>query len=266
MSEAASTPGPKPGGGFYQPQGRPDGDEVDFAPVQGRQNRPWDPEWFVYELARRRFVNHTQRCLDLGCGEGVAAVRLAYLGYHVDGIDLSDADLQLARRLVKRYNLESRCAFARMSPQQLDYPAATFDLIVGLDVLEFMDVAAVAGQVHRTLKPGGAAVFKCCVESPTRSTETEIVGKTPAALIQSVVQSQHRRRERQLTGEDLRLIHNQFTQVEIKRFTIFNRLGRLMAATVRRRPDQLQRSDDDLIRLCPPLADLNDTAVIICQK
>ena len=41
-----------------------------------------------------------QRILDVGCGAGYVALELARNGYHVLGIDVSDANIQIARQML----------------------------------------------------------------------------------------------------------------------------------------------------------------------
>ena len=81
----------------------------------------FDEDWaqmFAYKTrdapkearAIRRMLDLPARSkvLDLCCGDGRISLQLARLGYHVTGLDLSLAMLQLAQRKAKRANLRIR--------------------------------------------------------------------------------------------------------------------------------------------------------------
>lgn len=239
---------------------------IDFAPVQGRERRPWNPYWFVYELARNRFLNDGQRLLDLGCGIGIASVRLAYLGYQVDGVDLSEPNVHMARGLAKRYQLDQKCCFHEMLAEDLAFTDNCFDLVVGIDVLHHVEVPQAITQVHRVLKPGGVAIFKEHVSvpvlDPIRNTNLfRTIAPKDASLEHHITED-----ERKLTDTDLDMIHATFDIVQTERFTLASRLDRIIPACTDSVRGRLQRLDRHLLRACPSLATLGGTAVLICHK
>ena len=241
-------------------------ESIDFAPVQGRERRPWNPYWYVYEYVRARQVGCRQRLLDFGCGIGVAALRFAYLGFHVDAFDLSRDNLDIGRRLAKKYDLTDRCTFAEMAAEQLDYPDDTFDVIVGIDILHHVEIPRAVAEAQRVLKPGGVAVFKEHVEVPVfdKVRNTALV----RTLVPRDVSIEHHitEDERKLTGDDLAVIQSAFGRVEIKRFTVLSRLDRLIPRCNTAMRGRIQQLDHHLMRTCPPLARLGGTAVLICHK
>jgi SAM-dependent methyltransferase len=96
--------------------------------------------------------------LDLGCGSGRHARRLAAHGFEVTGIDLSAASLARARR--------RRGAPVRFVQQDMRQPFGTraFDCVVSLFTSfgYFADPAdhhAVVGNIARALRPGGRVVL-----------------------------------------------------------------------------------------------------------
>jgi ubiquinone/menaquinone biosynthesis C-methylase UbiE/GNAT superfamily N-acetyltransferase len=100
------------------------------------------------------------RVLDLGCGSGSALLRLAAWGADpalCHGIDLDAARIELARRRLPAADFQVGDAVT------LPWPDATFDLILQSTV--FTSILAncvrrrVAGEMLRTLKPGGAIVW-----------------------------------------------------------------------------------------------------------
>lgn len=92
------------------------------------------------------------RCLDLGCGTGVAAPVLSELGWSVVGVDASEELLRLAR--------ERDVDVVRASVEALPFPDASFDAVVSLwthtDVDQF---GAALAEAARVLRPGGPFVY-----------------------------------------------------------------------------------------------------------
>jgi len=91
--------------------------------------------------------------LDLGCGCGVPVARsLAAAGYQVTGVDISDVQIERARRLVPAGT------FIRADASTVAFPAASFDAVVCLYALVHMPLAAQPGLLQRAagwLRPGG---------------------------------------------------------------------------------------------------------------
>jgi SAM-dependent methyltransferase len=112
-------------------------------------------------LVRRLFSDHAEDAirsvLDLGCGTGSHAIRLADLGYEVVGVERSPAMLEVARR--KSPDLELRQADIR----DVDL-GRTFDAVLLLfAVLGYQtgdeDALAAIGTARRHVRPGGLLVF-----------------------------------------------------------------------------------------------------------
>ncbi|MDO3705830.1 class I SAM-dependent methyltransferase [Micromonospora sp. C28SCA-DRY-2] len=91
--------------------------------------------------------------LDLGCGCGVPVARsLASAGHRVTGIDISDVQIERARRLVPTGT------FRRADATRLDLPPASFDAVVCLYTLIHMpltDQPRLIGRIATWLRPGG---------------------------------------------------------------------------------------------------------------
>ncbi|MFC4086810.1 class I SAM-dependent methyltransferase [Amycolatopsis samaneae] len=104
-----------------------------------------------YEILRDH-VEGCPRVLDLGCGDGFLLDLLAEAGHEIAGIDLSAADLALARR---RPSLaEVRLVEARA--QDLPFPSGEFDACVSHMAFMLMpDADRIAAELARVLAPGG---------------------------------------------------------------------------------------------------------------
>jgi ubiquinone/menaquinone biosynthesis C-methylase UbiE len=91
--------------------------------------------------------------LDLGCGAGVPVTRwLVGKGFAVTGVDLSERQLELARRLAPG------ATFVRADMSELDFEPATFEAVVAFYSIIHVprvDHPALLADIHRWLRPGG---------------------------------------------------------------------------------------------------------------
>jgi S-adenosylmethionine-dependent methyltransferase len=81
------------------------------------------------------------RGLDLGCGTGVTAVRLARLGIHMTLLDSSSAMLDIAKRAAREANVEGRIALNHGDSAQVAnlFPSGSFDVVLCHNILEYVD-------------------------------------------------------------------------------------------------------------------------------
>ena len=76
-------------------------DKVDLSPVSGKEERPWNSYWYIFQRARELKEEQTQKLLDFGCGQGNNSILLAHLGYEVHGFDISEKNIISARKLAE---------------------------------------------------------------------------------------------------------------------------------------------------------------------
>jgi ubiquinone/menaquinone biosynthesis C-methylase UbiE len=111
----------------------------------------------------RAVTGEGPRVLELGCGPGALAVRMAQGGARVLGIDASDAMLATARKRVEAAGLSDRVELRRMSVMEIDaLPERSFDFVVSTLVLSELsddEVAFVLGASRRLLAPGGSLLI-----------------------------------------------------------------------------------------------------------
>ena len=96
--------------------------------------------------------------LDLGCGTGALASRLARAGFSVSAADSSGAMIEFARAAARREGLGGGIDFFRLDAARVDdaFGARKFSAVVCHNVLEYVaDPAAVVSAVGRVLAPGG---------------------------------------------------------------------------------------------------------------
>ena len=109
-------------------------------------------------------IDTAQRVLDLGCGTGVIARRIARrpnFSGRVLGVDLSDYLTRAAKGFAQKEGLAERVEFRTGDSQMLTLPDATFDAIVIHTLVSHVDdVGAVLQHCARMLVPGGViAIF-----------------------------------------------------------------------------------------------------------
>lgn len=117
----------------------------------------------VVEAARRHATDAPKTILDIGCGTGAHAIELARRGYHVTGVDLSQAMLDHARSKSEVLGAASRPDFLQGDARSFS-TGRTHDLaIMMFAVVGYLtsndDVLTGLRNIRRHLAPG--ALFVC---------------------------------------------------------------------------------------------------------
>lgn len=81
------------------------------------------------------------RGLDLGCGTGATAARLARLGIHMTLVDSCSAMLDIAKRKAREAGVDGRIALNHGDVAQVAnlFPAGSFDVVLCHNILEYVD-------------------------------------------------------------------------------------------------------------------------------
>jgi ubiquinone/menaquinone biosynthesis C-methylase UbiE len=99
------------------------------------------------------------QALDIGCGTGAIAIRLARLGLHVTLLDASLSMLDFAERAAREAGVTERIALKHGDAAQLATPfdEGPFDLILCHNILEYVDDpgAVLHGAAHMLRDPSG---------------------------------------------------------------------------------------------------------------
>ncbi len=102
-----------------------------------------------------------QRLLDLACGEGSFAIRMAKLSIEVTGLERSEAMLQIAREKAIEEGVSIRWVSSEMQiarfDQEYDLVTCLFDSLNYL--LQVKDLQATFKAAYQALKPGGYFIF-----------------------------------------------------------------------------------------------------------
>jgi 2-polyprenyl-3-methyl-5-hydroxy-6-metoxy-1,4-benzoquinol methylase len=129
------------------------------------------------------------RVLDLGCGNGMIAEYIAdQTGAQVTGIDfvaraIRDAQARTAAQC-------DQLAFRVMDMTRLDFPPASFDVVVSIDTLYFTDIYETLRPIVPLLRPGGRlAVFfdqSCGPDKPVEEYPRDLILPDGTELAQAL--------------------------------------------------------------------------------
>ena len=96
---------------------------------------------------------------DIGCGAGILTLDMAGRGHFVDGIDSSQAMIELAREVVAEAGVADRVRLHVGDAHDLPFPDGSFDCAISLGVLPYMHTPGLAlSEIARVVKPGGYVV------------------------------------------------------------------------------------------------------------
>jgi S-adenosylmethionine-dependent methyltransferase len=112
-------------------------------------------------------ANGPMHVLDLGCGTGATAVRLAQLGTDVTLLDLSEAMLAIANRAATEAGVTDRVTLRHGDAAQLPnlFHGPLFDVILCHNVLEFVDDPASVLQAAAGLLRDRSAILSILVRN-----------------------------------------------------------------------------------------------------
>jgi SAM-dependent methyltransferase len=111
--------------------------------------------------------------LDLGCGAGIPMTAALAAGRTVTGVDISAAQIELARA-----NVPS-ASFVQADMTTLDFPPASFDAVVAFYSLTHVprgEHAAMLGTIRTWLRPGGLLIASLGVEDSPDEIEADWLG------------------------------------------------------------------------------------------
>jgi ubiquinone/menaquinone biosynthesis C-methylase UbiE len=116
---------------------------------------PWDHNNHYHRFLLAQVPSRIDRALDIGCGHGAFAGRLADVAVRVDAIDVdAEALSEAQRRQCGHANLK----FILGDFVGLDLPEAHYDVVASLASLHHMDLVEAIEKMKRVLRPGGVLV------------------------------------------------------------------------------------------------------------
>ncbi len=160
-------------------------DQTEIAKFESIANKWWDLEGEFKPLhdinpLRLNYINERaslagKNVLDVGCGGGILSEGLAQRGAQVTGIDMGEANLQVAKEHAETQGLE--IAYQHISVEDLAAKQpARYDVVTCLEMLEHVpDPASIVQACATLVKPGGHLFFSTINRNP-KSYAMAIVG------------------------------------------------------------------------------------------
>jgi SAM-dependent methyltransferase len=138
----------------------------------------WDHNAYYQRLLLSQLPRRCGRVLDVGCGAGAFAARLADRVEHVDAVDRSATMVEAARR---RAPANVTCIHADVL--KLSLPAYHYDAIVSITALHHVPLADALRHLAPALRPGGVLA---AVVLPRLDLPREVLIETVAAAANRV--------------------------------------------------------------------------------
>jgi SAM-dependent methyltransferase len=110
----------------------------------------WDHNAYYQRVLLNRLPRRCGRVLEIGCGAGAFAARLAGRAEHVDAVDKSAAMIDAARR---RAPANVTCTLADV--MELSLPTEHYDAIVSITALHHLPLDDALRRLGPALHPGG---------------------------------------------------------------------------------------------------------------
>ena len=129
-----------------------------------------------YKLLLQREGISPRTAVDLACGTGSVAVRLAEMGLQVTAVDLSEEMLCAAAQ--KAQGMENAPTFVRQSLQELHLPRAVDLAVCALDSMDYIldpdDCRKAIRRVYKALNPGGCFIFDVNTPEKLRAMDGQV--------------------------------------------------------------------------------------------
>lgn len=111
----------------------------------------WNHNSHYHSYLLRQLPKRVYRALDVGCGLGLFAWKLAERSIAVDALDIDSAVLAEALILNSAPNI----SYLKTDFLAADLPEADYDVIVSIAVLHHMDIEAALKKMKSLLRPSG---------------------------------------------------------------------------------------------------------------
>lgn len=130
---------------------------------------------FYYEILKREGVM-PRTAVDLACGTGSVALRLAKKGLQVTAVDMSWEMLMVAQQKAMEAGVQPQ--FACQKLQELSLPRGVDLAVCALDSMDYIldpaDCEAAIRRVYKALNPGGCFIFDVNTPEKLRSMDGQI--------------------------------------------------------------------------------------------
>lgn len=116
-------------------------------------NLAWDHNTLYHERILRALPERCDRVLDVGCGTGEFAAKLAERSREVDALDRSP---EMVAQALATVPANVRCLLGDVASVAL--PAGGYDAVTSISALHHMDLAVVLPRLAAALRPGGLLI------------------------------------------------------------------------------------------------------------
>lgn len=127
------------------------------------------------QLVKYLKPSHTDKILDIGCGQGFVASDLAKrYNLNIIGIDITPYMTKRAQRYSKRKGVSEKTSFLVQDYNNTTLPDNTFDYIYAVETLcHSPNLRKTLKELHRILKPGGKFISLEYTLNPSKLRGTE---------------------------------------------------------------------------------------------
>jgi len=132
----------------------------DLAAEDYQRTRPVCPPQLFDDLVRLAGLKAGDRVIEIGCGTGQATVPLAQRGLAVTAVELGPALAAVARRRVAGF---PAAQVVTSSFEDWPAPQASFDAVVAVNSLHWVDPELRYAKPHGLLRPGGTLAVAGCM-------------------------------------------------------------------------------------------------------
>jgi len=151
-------------------------DEAEIKKFEELAHRWWDPNSEFKPLheinpLRLNFIDQTakltsKKVLDVGCGGGILAESMAQRGANVNGIDMGETPLEVARLHLLESGVD--VDYKRIPVEQLaEEQPESFDIVTCMEMLEHVpDPSSIIEACAKLTKPGGHLFFSTLNRNP----------------------------------------------------------------------------------------------------
>ncbi|MBX2805962.1 MAG: class I SAM-dependent methyltransferase [Hyphomicrobiales bacterium] len=106
----------------------------------------------------RDYLRPDMKLMEFGCGTGSTALAHAPHVQHIHAIDFSGKMIEIARGKAQAAGV-GNVRFSQSGIEEFEAPDASFDVILGLNIVHLLENRkAATAKVHRLLKPGGVFI------------------------------------------------------------------------------------------------------------
>jgi 2-polyprenyl-3-methyl-5-hydroxy-6-metoxy-1,4-benzoquinol methylase len=194
--------------------------------------------------------------LDYGCGDGWNAVCLAKAGARVWAIDISEAGVELTKKMAASNGVAESIHAEVQDCYQTRFESDTFDVIYGSGIIHHLDIGSAASELKRILRPDGIAVF---CEPIRESSITDRVKRL--VLFVSRIRPQNLTEDEEvLTLDRIAMLRGSFRVVNCKQFIVLSTLTAVIPSRRLRR--LLLWADYLLMRVVPGFRRMGRSVVI----